>query len=684
MPVMFDEGAADALIDAASHAASELLSQGILRRGAAETAADGFAGAFARLFTQACATESEDRGKLAGVLDDLADQVQDAKQKAQTENARQEQLAAWKEREADRERFSETTPSGAVPWYLVALDPMPQRTLTAPPTISAAFGPKSRNRASDGGSSNGKSSADPDRLRTYVNQSRASNQLMSQEVSRMKAAWAGFVGSCSWVRIETATFVGGADRLLAENELDATWIANVASAFEAAGSNSLSNQALNFASTAVSPISDATLLKALAKMPTEDISAILTASPGLQSQLGLIDPVKINEWWAGLNPPQGASTRFSAQQGLLLTSLPILFGNLEGMPYGARDYSNQLALTAEIARFEALEAGIKDQPNISIYGPPAGWLEELEKVQIQLDALRDIRNALKSPPSPEPRYLISMTQDQPPLAAVSIGDLDAAASVTYAVPGMGTTTTQMTGWARSSQNLQSVLPSGSAVVAWIGYKTPAVPLPLPSGDFGVFDVNYAVGGGNKLAAGLGGLAAVRGDSQPDLSIVAHSYGTTTAAVALTQPDVHVENFITVGSAGLPDSVQTASDLNATHVYSGHALNVIPWVEPGRGDQWAWTGTDFSRDHHVNPISPEFDSHAFGTDTGGDTGLPVTDHGTGVDENGAGYLDPNTESLLNVARAIRGEPEEMSPYVPKGPTDLQRILEEVASSGNYSL
>ena len=147
--------------------------------------------------------------------------------------------------------------------------------------------------------------------------------------------------------------------------------------------------------------------------------------------------------------------------------------------------------------------------------------------------------------------------------------------------------------------------------------------------------------------------------------------------------MHIENFITVGSAGLPDSVQTASDLNATHVYSGHALSVIPGLEPGQGDQWAWTGTDFSRDHHVNPISPEFESHAFGTDTGGDTGLPVTDHGTSVDENGAGYLDAGTESLRNVMHAIVGEPGNMTPYTPKGQTDLQKILEETASSENYS-
>ena len=56
-------------------------------------------------------------------------------------------------------------------------------------------------------------------------------------------------------------------------------------------------------------------------------------------------------------------------------------------------------------------------------------------------------------------------------------------------------------------------------MAWIGYKTPAIPSLF--GDFGVFDVNYAVGGGTKLAAGMGGLAAVRRDSKPDLNIVAH-------------------------------------------------------------------------------------------------------------------------------------------------------------------
>ena len=89
-------------------------------------------------------------------------------------------------------------------------------------------------------------------------------------------------------------------------------------------------------------------------------------------------------------------------------------------------------------------------------------------------------------------------------------------------------------------------------------------------------MNRAVAGGRNLAGALGGLAAVRGETMPQVNIVAHSYGMTTAAVTLTQPGIHVDSFITLGSAGLPDSVDTAADLNAGQ-YSGHARDKIPFI-----------------------------------------------------------------------------------------------------------
>ncbi|MDN3903870.1 hypothetical protein [Arthrobacter sp. YD2] len=162
-------------------------------------------------------------------------------------------------------------------------------------------------------------------------------------------------------------------------------------------------------------------------------------------------------------------------------------------------------------------------------------------------------------------------------------------------------------------------------------------------------------------------------SEGGIFVCIRGKGATTAAVALTQPGIHVDNFITLGSAGLPDNVDNADDLNADQVYSGHARDKVPFIESESGDQWAWIGRDASRDHKVNPIDSEFGSHAFGTDTGSDAGRVVTDHSTLMSDNGeqAGYLDIRTESLKNTAWAIRGETEKITPYVPLGPTDMQK-------------
>ena len=491
-------------------------------------------------------------------------------------------------------------------------------------------------------------------------QARADDSALSHEFIQLGNAWTAFTSSCSWVPLGSTTFLGGFARLLVENRSDADWIENVANAFAAAGGGVLLDHALDLVATAVAPLSDQELLDALSSMPAKELAALMTASPGLRSQLGSMDPAKIYSWWTAMNPQAGSGTLFSSRQDLLLTEFPMVFGNLEGLPYTARDHANQIALKAAIADLEAQLAQLQ---------APSADLQE------QLDGLHNIRKALQALRGSTTRHLISFTEDDPPLAAVSIGDLDTAGSVTYAVPGMGTTSSDMTGWAKAGQNLHDLLPQGSAVVAWIGYETPPVP-GEGNVDFGVLDVNRAVAGGQNLAGALGGLAAVRGETMPQVNVVAHSYGTTTAAVTLTQPGVHVDNFITLGSAGLPDSVDTAADLNADEVYTGHARNKFPG-ENESGDQWAWIGRDASRDHKVNPMEPEFGSHTFGTETGGDAGRIVTDHSALMSDNGeqAGYLDRGTESLQNVAWVINGEVEKITEYAPLGPTHQQKALLE---------
>ncbi|MGU7719296.1 alpha/beta hydrolase, partial [Escherichia coli] len=75
-----------------------------------------------------------------------------------------------------------------------------------------------------------------------------------------------------------------------------------------------------------------------------------------------------------------------------------------------------------------------------------------------------------------------------------------------------------------------------------------------------------------------------------LNVLGHSYGSTTASIALTRNSTpRVDTFVTIGSAGLPSWIDSASRLNVGAVYSGQARNVMPFLENQQGDQWAWTG-----------------------------------------------------------------------------------------------
>ncbi|WP_306852127.1 alpha/beta hydrolase [Microbacterium sp. zg.Y909] len=260
------------------------------------------------------------------------------------------------------------------------------------------------------------------------------------------------------------------------------------------------------------------------------------------------------------------------------------------------------------------------------------------------------------------------TDDSPPLAAVSVGDLDSADVATWAVPGMGSSAAGLPAWANTAMKLvqaQGLVDEDHthAVVAWVGYKAPAV------GALSVLDTNLASAGAATLSQALVGFNATRESAM--LNVASHSYGTTTSALALVRPEVQVDVFVSLASAGLPAEVDHASDLNANQVYAGQAQDV--WaVDPAPGDQWAWVGRGFST-HPVNPAAEAFGADVFGVDTGAG-GASVTDHGTST-ESGTGYLDPDTESQINVAYATTGQGDRITNSVDHEPTPFQRALIE---------
>jgi len=243
--IAFDDGVADALIDAAESADRSLRSERGFLDSALDQAMEHFSGGYARLFAAACVARSYDRGRLGGVFAALTDDVRSAKLKAREEMDRQEELAAWQRREEAREQQRRADPFGVLLEFDGLLfDVKPSGIAIAAPTISAPFSVRDRPRFA-GGSGGGTTSAEPGRLRAFAGQSRAANNILNAEFGRVRAAWNAFIDSCSWVSIDQATGVSGFERLIAENASDADWVEKIAAAFEAAGSGYLADTALN-------------------------------------------------------------------------------------------------------------------------------------------------------------------------------------------------------------------------------------------------------------------------------------------------------------------------------------------------------------------------------------------------------------------------------------------------------
>lgn len=399
----------------------------------------------------------------------------------------------------------------------------------------------------------------------------------------------------------------------------------------------------------------------LDRLSVTDLAVLARTDPDLAAKLTSADPVKVRDWWAGLG---------EGERTVLIQAMPSIIGNLEGVAYSDRDTANRMWLTQQITQIEDdIDAG-RFGATASSYGGAGGYQNEAAVAEMleRLRGLKGIQNALAPG-----RQLISLTGGSPPLAAIAIGDMDTAQNVTYAVPGMGSSAEGMGDWVESARNVsaaQGLMAPGQthAVVAWIGYEAP------PVGPFGVLGTDFAREGAPHLGTALRGFEATRPDAQ--LNVLAHSYGTTTASIALTEPGVHVDSFVSIGSAGLTPSIDEASDVHADQVFAGQANDV--WaIDPAPGDKWAWFGRAFS-DHPVNPVGDDFGAKTFGVDTG-KGGTSVTDHGVSTPD-GTGYLDPGTESLRNVALATTGRGDEVTPRLDHEPTLFQQAIINASQSG----
>ncbi|MEY9953826.1 alpha/beta hydrolase [Leifsonia sp. EB34] len=332
----------------------------------------------------------------------------------------------------------------------------------------------------------------------------------------------------------------------------------------------------------------------------------------------LIDPPAasdVSQLWKLLDP---------ARQAALLKFAPHVIGNLEGVPYAVRGKANVLDLDRTIA---AAKHDLRTQRG------------KTERVALkrQLTTLGNVQTALKKKGGGA-RTLVALDTSADARAAIVVGDLRTARYVSVLVPGMYMSVgEQVVSWAGVAQNLYSQetgflkrfagarphsATPGVAVVAWIGYQTPVLT--------NIGGMDLARQGADSLERTLIGLQSLRQSDPPYVSVLAHSYGSTAALLALEKGTVTVDALALMGSPGSDAQSVHGLGVRDGNVYVGKA-SMDPIVDS------AFFGSD--------PGAPSYGAKKMGVDGATD---PITHQSLAGSSGHNEYFTTGTECLRNLA------------------------------------
>ncbi len=347
--------------------------------------------------------------------------------------------------------------------------------------------------------------------------------------------------------------------------------------------------------------------------------ALLGAAPtpalGIGRELGAgWSPAQQACWWSLLS---------DAQQDRLIGELPDGVGSSDGLPAWARDRANRTSLAQ-------VEAGLL---------AAGGSVELLATVQ----ALRTVLTQADG----RTRQLVMLDlSGRVPTAAVSVGDVDQAGHVAVLVGGASTTVAgdigrydvrlaELTDLAQAQSGAHGDGRSVAGVV-WLGYEAPQWG-DLRDPDRSVLLPRAAQAGAPALGRFLAGLDAAGGAaSSRHLTVLAHSYGSTVAGMALAGSPTGVDDLAVFGSPGLGVDDPAALGLPPGGLHVLEAGNDVV-ADLGR------FGTDPDRLPGVDTLST--------------SSRPLPDGTVGARSSGHGqYLTAGTTSAWNLAAVAAGTPQ----------------------------
>jgi hypothetical protein len=321
----------------------------------------------------------------------------------------------------------------------------------------------------------------------------------------------------------------------------------------------------------------------------------------------------VRQWWSLL-------TRDEHQR--IIDTFPESVGNLDGLPARVRSSANERVLDDLLAALRS---------KVSLDETERRMLESCVAVRREIDRVRSARH-----PRSRAGIVVQLLVFDPRAfagdgrAAIAIGDVDTADHVAFLVPGLDASLRDtLPGLVANADLLvretgRLAAGASTAAVAWMGYNAPSL--------FNVLRDDAAETGADLLAADVMAVQASR-YVVPHLTVIGHSYGSTTTGTALRDYVTGVDDAVLVGSPGA--NVDHVSDL---HVPAGHVFVGASSRDP----------VSYADRFGLDPTHERFGAVRFQAED-------VTRNSWRVDlDDHSKYFEPKTESLTNIVNIVVGQ------------------------------
>jgi uncharacterized protein YukE len=366
----------------------------------------------------------------------------------------------------------------------------------------------------------------------------------------------------------------------------------------------------------------------------------------------------VNAWWTSLTPQQ---------RQRLIAEHPADLGNLNGIPAGVRDQVNQAVMNDDLTRVDEVAHRNGVSADDVVHDPARFGLSHADATRFTNAAqakrgLDHQRGGAAGDPNSRPVMLWAyqpLADNGQGRAAISIGNPDTAQNTAVIVPGTGSSLRD--GWLSDGhddgihlyeQSRYGNPGQDTAVVSWMGYDAPD-----SFKDPRIAQPWLARQGGDLLAADVNGLSSTHLGSS-HVTVIGHSYGSTTVADAFAGSGMRANDAVLIGSPGT-DLANRAADF---HVDGGHV-----YVGAASTDPVSWFGTPGAVATNLvntelgNPLGP---LAGLGTDPAGDAYGSVRFHAEVAGSNGldfadhSHYYDRGSESLRAITDIASGNADRL--------------------------